>query len=104
MRTPITHARTDPARRRWRVVDHGVAPQPQCRRSKPRVQQQFGSVGPVPLLGDANNDGSVTGADLISVQQNFGAVAGPAAAVPEPATAGTLLGAVLAMTRRRRAA
>jgi hypothetical protein len=28
--------------------------------------------GPMPLLGDANNDDQVTGADLISVQQNFG--------------------------------
>ena len=26
------------------------------------------------LLGDANNDGQVTGADLIAVQQNFGNV------------------------------
>ena len=29
---------------------------------------------PVVLLGDANNDGQVTGADLIAVQQNFGNV------------------------------
>ena len=28
--------------------------------------------GVQPLLGDANNDNQVTGADLISVQQNFG--------------------------------
>ena len=27
----------------------------------------------ITLLGDANNDGQVTGADLIAVQQNFGA-------------------------------
>ena len=40
------------------------------------VQQNFGMVGPIPLLGDANNDGQVTGADLISVQQNFGSVLG----------------------------
>ena len=38
---------------------------------------------PTVLLGDANNDGQVTGADLIAVQQNFGNV-GPAD--------GTLLG------------
>ena len=42
------------------------------------VQQNFGNVGPTPLQGDANNDGQVTGADLISVQQNFGNVLGPA--------------------------
>ena len=44
------------------------------------VQQNFGNVGAVPLQGDANNDGQVTGADLISVQQNFGNVLGPASA------------------------
>ncbi len=32
------------------------------------------SSGPTPLLGDANNDDQVTGADLIAVQQNFGSV------------------------------
>ena len=32
------------------------------------------SGGPTPLLGDANNDDQVTGADLIAVQQNFGNV------------------------------
>ncbi len=31
-------------------------------------------VGPAPLLGDANNDNQVTGADLIAVQQSFGSV------------------------------
>ena len=36
------------------------------------VQQQFGKTGPTPLPGDANNDGQVTGADLIAVQQGFG--------------------------------
>ena len=45
------------------------------------VQQNFGNVGAVPLQGDANNDGQVTGADLISVQQNFGNVLNPASAV-----------------------
>ena len=48
------------------------------------VQQSFGNTGSVPLQGDANNDGLVTGADLISVQQNFGKVT--SAIVPEPAT------------------
>jgi len=32
------------------------------------------SGGPTTLLGDANNDDQVTGADLIAVQQNFGSV------------------------------
>ena len=32
------------------------------------------TVNPVPLVGDANNDNQVTGLDLITVQQNFGAV------------------------------
>ena len=41
------------------------------------VQQNFGNVGPTPLQGDANNDGLVTGADLISVQQNFGNTLAP---------------------------
>ena len=41
------------------------------------VQQNFGNVGPTPLQGDANNDSLVTGADLISVQQNFGNTLAP---------------------------
>ena len=36
------------------------------------VQQNFGQVGPTPLQGDANDDAQVTGADLISVQRNLG--------------------------------
>ena len=36
------------------------------------------------LLGDANDDGLVTGADLITVQQNFGNVAASPIEVPEP--------------------
>ena len=44
------------------------------------VQQNFGNVGPAPLQGDANNDGLVTGADLISVQQNFGNTLAPVGA------------------------
>jgi len=41
-------------------------------------------IAPTVLLGDANNDGQVTGADLIAVQQNFGNVG--------PPNDGTLLG------------
>ena len=62
------------------------------------VQQNFGKTGTPPLPGDANNDGLVTGADLISVQQNFGNVL--AAPVPEPATIALLVGC-LALCRRR---
>ena len=41
------------------------------------------------FIGDANDDGKVTGADLIIVQQNFGNTLAPVGAeVPEPATAG----------------
>ena len=47
------------------------------------VQQNFGKTGDPGLPGDANNDGLVTGADLISVQQNFGKAA--TAPVPEAA-------------------
>ncbi len=56
------------------------------------MQQNFGNVDPsVPtdglLLGDANDDGQVTGADLIIVQKNFGNTLGPVGAeVPEPAS------------------
>ena len=49
------------------------------------VQQNFAMTGEPGTPGDANFDGLVTGADLIAVQQNFGKVA--AAAVPEPAAA-----------------
>ena len=62
------------------------------------VQQNFGQTGTPPLPGDANNDGLVTGADLISVQQNFGNVL--AAPVPEPATI-ALLVCCLSLIRRR---
>ena len=44
------------------------------------VQQNFGKTGTPPLPGDANNDGLVTGADLISVQQNFGNTLAPVGA------------------------
>ena len=87
--------------------------------------------GPAPLSGDANNDGLVTGADLIAVQQNFGNTGlangllegdanddglvtgadlisvqqnfGKAAAVPvpEPATAASLFVLVGLIGRRR---
>jgi len=53
------------------------------------VQQNFGSTGSSSglLVGDANDDGQVTGADLITVQQNFGNTLVPVGAeVPEPAT------------------
>ena len=50
------------------------------------VQQNFGKVGPTPLMGDADNNGMVTGGDIISVQQNFGKVLN-GSPVPEPATA-----------------
>ena len=53
------------------------------------------------LLGDANNDGQVTGADLIAVQQNFGNVLGPASSsVPEPATLAMLGLLGFALARR----
>ena len=64
------------------------------------VQQNFGNVGATPLQGDANNDGQVTGADLISVQQNFGNVLGPAA-TPEPTTLALLGLAGLLVAGRR---
>ena len=64
------------------------------------VQQNFGMTGDPPLAGDANGDGQVTGADLISVQQNFGKAL--AAPVPEPATIVLLVGC-LALCRRQRA-
>ena len=39
------------------------------------------------FIGDANDDGLVTGAGLISVQQNFGNTLAPVGAVvPEPAS------------------
>ena len=47
------------------------------------VQQNFGKVGAVPLMGDANDSGDVTGADLISVQQNFGNTGGDATTYSE---------------------
>ena len=64
------------------------------------VQQNFGKTGDSPLAGDSNGDGQVTGADLISVQQNFGKAL--AAPVPEPATIVLLVGC-LALCRRQRA-
>ena len=53
------------------------------------VQQNFGVIGTVPMQGDANNDGLVTGADLISVQRNYG-IAPASPPLPEPATLGLL--------------
>ena len=50
-------------------------------------------------LGDANDDCLVTGADLISVQQNFGNLIGPPA-LPEPTTA-LLLGVFTFVLGRR---
>ena len=47
------------------------------------VQQNFGNVGNTPLTGDANKDGLVTGADLISVQQNFGDIASGGTELPD---------------------
>ncbi len=60
------------------------------------VQQNFGKVGSVPLQGDANDSGDVTGADLISVQQNFGAVADQSLS-PVPVPEPTGLAALLAL-------
>ena len=55
------------------------------------------------FMGDANNDSLVTGAGLITVQQNFGNVA--TAAVPEPTSVCLLtLASLGAMARRRRVA
>ena len=62
------------------------------------VQQNFGNSGDPGISGDANNDGLVTGADLISVQQNFGKAA--AVPVPEPATAAALFVLVGLIGRR----
>lgn len=45
------------------------------------VANNFGNVGDRPLLGDANDDEAVTGADLSAVANNFGNVAGGLAAV-----------------------
>ena len=63
------------------------------------VQQNFGKVGPSPLPGDANNDQSVTGLDLIEVQQNFGKTA-TVAVIPEPVALLPVLG-LLGMIRPR---
>lgn len=64
------------------------------------VQQNFGNVGSSPLQGDANNDSQVTGGDLIAVQQNFGNVT--AMAVPEPVMLSVFL--VLLLSQRGRGA
>ena len=54
--------------------------------------------------GDADGDGDVDGADLLIWQQQLGTpgVVAAAGAVPEPATIGMLLAAVLALPLRRR--
>ena len=63
------------------------------------VQQNFGKTAIPGIPGDANFDGLVTGADLIAVQQNFGKVAGNAA-VPEPATAAAIFVLAALISRR----
>ena len=58
------------------------------------------------FVGDANDDGQVTGADLIIVQQNFGNTLAPVGTeVPEPVSVFLLsLGGLGAMAHRRRLA
>ena len=75
------------------------------------MQQNFGNVDPnTPtdglFIGDANDDGKVTGDDLIIVQQNFGNTLAPVdAEVPEPTSACLLtLAGLGAMACRRRVA
>ena len=51
------------------------------------------------MMGDANDDGLVTGADFVVVQQNFYSGGHPSHAVPEPALIGLFL-AVLAIKHR----
>lgn len=67
------------------------------------VQKNFGNAGPPNQLGDADRNGFVTGADLIVVQENFGNIAVPLA-VPEPASWIVLnLVGMIYMLKRRRA-
>ena len=52
------------------------------------------------LLGDANDDGFVSGLDLISIQENFGKALPTAAPLPESGTLTALGLGVLALLRR----
>jgi glucose/arabinose dehydrogenase len=70
----------------------------------------FGTeIGATRTSGDANADGAVDGADFLLWQQNLGwsalNVGSPTTGVPEPASAGTMIGLALAMCGacRRRA-
>ena len=55
------------------------------------VEQNYGASGHQPLIGDANIDGLVTGRDLISVQYHYGAVTERASSGVIPEPAGAAI-------------